>query len=668
MAPLRERPAAFLSMARKEFQPMSIEPSHPSTTRAPIKPEDVALLVDGGAPLLASDGSILYTVGFFHDHQRQARLMRVEPGGTTDVLYDGPCEGPDLSPDGRSVAFVGAIGGEPGVILLDIASRSARLLARFAGTPRFPIFSPDGTTLLVEVLSPPVVTPTEPQVMTRVRYDLNGLGNLDGRVWNVYLVDVGTGVATALGDPHWHHLYPCWAPDSHRIALSTTRGPDWDIEWVWDLYTVDLRTREWQRLTESDGVARMARWSRDGSFITFFHNHNPTTSSTADYHLMGVPADGSAAPRCLSHAFDRGSQQGMVPGRMSQPALEGEGGRWLWVANLGGRQTLVASDADARTEVVMSDLTALALASDGQSGAALGLFHDRPAEVCRVDLRARTITPVTDLNPWLRERRPVPEPFKVMLETDDGPVENWVWEPATRGPHPTLIFFHGGPHGAVGPYFPFLYQILPVTHDFVVAAPNFRGSGGYGMAFADLCRENWGPKEGEDGVALIRHLIDKGVAQPGKIGVYGGSYGGFMTNWMVTHHPGAQQAAVSMSTVSNLVTLAFGIDHWESIQTDMGGPPWAIPDYYREHSPVMYADRVQAPLLIVHGSEDRTCPPIEAEQMFVALRWQKKEVMWVQYPGEAHGYQVRGRLETRIDVARRILDWFQSHLGVSVGP
>jgi dipeptidyl aminopeptidase/acylaminoacyl peptidase len=135
-----------------------------------------------------------------------------------------------------------------------------------------------------------------------------------------------------------------------------------------------------------------------------------------------------------------------------------------------------------------------------------------------------------------------------------------------------------------------------------------------------------------------------------------------MTNWMLTRHPDAQQAAVSMSTIANLTTLALSIDHWESIQTDMGGPPWAIPDYYREHSPITYVDRVTAPVLILQGSDDRTCPSLEAEQFFVALRWQKKPVMWVEYPGESHGYQIRGRLSTRIDVTRRILDWFQTHL------
>ncbi|MGC8489560.1 MAG: alpha/beta hydrolase family protein, partial [Clostridia bacterium] len=336
--------------------------------------------------------------------------------------------------------------------------------------------------------------------------------------------------------------------------------------------------------------------------------------------------------------------------------------RFIWFASLGGKMTLLASDLDGRTTSLLTHAAVPTVGPDGVNGAGLAFLPDRPAEVCRFNLQTGAITVVTDLNPWLRERRPVPTPKLVTLHTVDGPVENWVWEPAGDGPHPTLIFFHGGPHGAVGPYFQSLIA-MPVTQGYAVAAPNFRGSGGYGQEFANLVHANWGPKEGEDGAALIEHLIDTGVAARGRVGVYGGSYGGFMSNWMVTRHPDAQQAAVTIATVSHLATLAYGIDHWESIQTDMGGPPWAIPEYYREHSPITHVDRVQCPVLILHGSDDRTCPPYEAEMWFVALRWQKKTVTWVEYPGEGHvSLFFSGRLNTLTDLHRRTLSWFDQYL------
>ncbi len=632
--------------------------------RPPLSPEDVTRVVEVGSPLITPDGTILYTATRWEKGRQVTDLSEVSPEGAPRVLVTGQVETPALSPDGQSLAYIGAVQGERGLVLCPRTTGEPRLLTRFAGAPRAPVWSPDGGRLLVEVLSPPI-PPTAPRVRMRLRYDLNGLGDLDDRRWNVWVVDAVTGAASPLGDPAWHHFYPSWAPDGRRVVCVTTRRPDWDLEWVWDVYVVDLDRRTWTRLTASDGVARMPVVTRDGRYVAYFHNHDTTTSSTTDYHLCLVAVDGSEPPRCLSHAWDRGAVQGMVPGRMGGAPVEWTSGRFLWTALHEGRQVVAMTDIEGRTEIVLSDVASVALAADGHTGAGLGFFEDRPPEVCRVDVAARTATPVSDSNPWLAERRPIPRPYAVVMSTEHGPVSSWVWEPSGARPHPTVIFLHGGPHGAVGPYFPPLYQILPAAQGFVVAAPNFRGSGGFGQAFADLCRENWGRHEGEDVAALVSHLVANGVADPSRVGVYGGSYGGFLTNWMVTHYPDLAQAAVSMSTIADLATLALTGDHWESAQTDFGGPPWEIPAYYREHSPITYADRITTPLLILHGSEDRTCPPFEAEQLFVALRWQKKPVMWVEYPGEAHGYQLRGRLETRIDVARRVLDWFLTHLGQS---
>src|SRR5579875_3129141 len=223
---------------------------------SPLVPEDLGLIVQAGAPQLMPDGALLYTATRWEGQDRRVRLLRQPEGQAAVILFDGELADPALSPDGTTVAFAGRLQGEAGIALLDVATGEARLLAKFAGQARAPVWSPDGSRLLVEVLAPPTEGPDEPRVMTRVRYDLDGLGHLGSRTWNVYVIDVVSGLATGVGPAAWHHFYPSWAPDGRRIALVTTRRLDWDIEWVWDIYTVDLTTLRWQCLTRSDGVAR----------------------------------------------------------------------------------------------------------------------------------------------------------------------------------------------------------------------------------------------------------------------------------------------------------------------------------------------------------------------------------------------------------------------------
>lgn len=254
------------------------------------------------------------------------------------------------------------------------------------------------------------------------------------------------------------------------------------------------------------------------------------------------------------------------------------------------------------------------------------------------------------------------------MAADDGrTVSAWLWSlPSRTAEDPWLLQFHGGPHGAFGPYFSHTQQIL-ASHGYLVAALNYRGSAGFGQAFADLVHANWGPQEGQDGIALMSALEREGtVHKEAPIGVFGPSYGGFMTQWMITHYPERIQAGVAISTVSHLITSALGIDHWESLAGDQGGLPWEIPDYYTQHSPVMDAPQITAPLLLLHGEEDMTCPLIEAEMMFSALRIQGKDVELVRYVGESHAFHRAGRPGTMVDAHRRMLAWF-SRLGTPGG-
>jgi dipeptidyl aminopeptidase/acylaminoacyl peptidase len=622
----------------------------------PLGPQDFARWRQAGLPALSPDGqAVLYTLTDFGPDGRRSNIVRLNTEGPETVTDDGVSFDPAWAPDGRGWAWFSGRGDAARLMVRD--DSGTRVVAELSGTPRRPMWSPDGTRIAFELL-PPAADPLAPRRVTRVRFNLNGVGFLGDRVWRVLVADVASGRVWQIGDDRFHHFSPAWRPDSGRLAVVTTRRRDWDIEWVWDVWTVTPAGEDWQCLTPSDGVSLYPAWSPDGSRIALLHNHANWTGSTMDYHLLEVAGDGSRAPQCLADDLDRGAAEVYEP-----PLIGGNGpqyladGSILWLVNQGGITTLMRTTGSGRHEVVATDVSWPTLDARGERAAVLWYSADRPGKPALLNLHGGSVTVLEDPNSWLRDRI-LARPRTLRTDSPDGPVETVVWEaPGTGSARPLLLNFHGGPHGAFGPYFQFTQQVL-ASHGYVVAAINYRGSAGYGQAFADLVHANWGPKEGEDGMAVVAALAAEGVADPGRVGVFGPSYGGYMTLWMLTHYPGQVHAGVGLSCLSHLATSVYGIDHWESGQTDMGGPPWEKPQYYRDHSPITRVNQVTAPLLLLHGEEDLTCLLIEAEMMFVGLRWQHKPVELVRYPGESHSFHRAGRLPTLVDAHERMLDWF----------
>ena len=223
-----------------------------------------------------------------------------------------------------------------------------------------------------------------------------------------------------------------------------------------------------------------------------------------------------------------------------------------------------------------------------------------------------------------------------------------------------MLYFHGGPHNTVALGFNDQLHVLAGA-GFAVVGVNFRGSTGFGAAFADAILGDWGPRELADGLAIIDVLVSDGIVDPRRLGVYGASYGGFMTN-LALARTDRFAAGVSAATISGLESWAYTTDHWESVDWDSGGPPWQIPEYYRTHSPMTYVANINAPLLILHGEQDYRCSVTEADQLFGALRKLKRTVELVRYPGGSHAFAHIGPPSHRLDAMQRVRDWFQRYL------
>ena len=223
-----------------------------------------------------------------------------------------------------------------------------------------------------------------------------------------------------------------------------------------------------------------------------------------------------------------------------------------------------------------------------------------------------------------------------------------------------MLEVHGGPHAAYGNAFFHEFQVL-AGRGYAVLYLNPRGSHGYGDRFVQACIGDWGGDDYLDLMAGVDHALELGWADPKRVYVTGGSYGGFMTNWIVGHTD-RFRAAVTQRSISNNIS-AFGTSDigWHFWEAEHRATPWENAGKLVERSPLTYVKNVRTPLLILHAERDFRCPIEQAEQLFVALKMLGKEAVFVRYQDDNHDLTRGGKPRNRIDHCRRIVDWFDAH-------
>ena len=675
-----------------------------ATGSFPLQPDDTVRFVGASDAQPSPDGTRIAYVATSLDSsadvvRTRIHLIDLDGNPVGAVGNDGAnALHPRWSPDGTLLAFVTDVRDGRQVWVTAVPSGAAVQLTRIpAGVAAPPAWSPDSRSLAItarvhvsadgtpSTSEDAAPRPTHaPRVVTRLRYLLDGSGYLGDRWSHLFVIPVRPGDADAGDVPMptpeavtsgaWHHLHPTWSPDGSRIACVTTRRPDWDLEWVWDVMVFDRSTPTVSPrcITRSRGVCAAPAWSPDGRWIAYFDNQCTGTGTTKDYHLWRVAVSGGEDPEPLSLSVDRGSPVSEPPATNEPPQWSADSGSLHFQIREGSFHVACRWDEETRR-------VSRVLEAHGAGGPVSPVVRRNPSGSLTVFTAATATQPpdvyrvgpsgevhqITALNRDALDRVTLGEPRSTIMNASDGtPVESWIWMPPGTGvdhaPLPAILFFHGGPHNTVNLSFNEPMHVLAGA-GFVVIAPNFRGSTGYGTAFADVILGDWGPRELEDGLAVVDALIADGTVDPARVGVFGGSYGGFMTN-LAIGRTNRFRAGVSFATISRLDTFALTTDHWESIDWDSGGTPWERPDYYRSHSPLTDVQTMYAPLLILHGEEDFTCPVGEADQLFAALRKFKRTVELVRYPGGSHAFSGIGRPSHRIDAAERMVEWFRTYV------
>jgi len=637
---------------------------------------------------LSRDGErVAYQLGWADADSRQnrsrvvvRRLLEPEPVEPTG----GPRRdhSPEWAPDGRRLAFISKVGPADQLFVLDFGTGETRQLSSIPEGAAGPLWSPDGkqVAFIGTVKSDPdavVDDPRPPESREQVRrapvariarrldYKHDGQGFVDGRYHHLFTVPADGGAVTQLTQGAWDVTGYDWAPDSARLVTSGNAEPGADLQRELNLYLVDLSGKR-QRLGGGFYLSTPT-WSPRGDLIAFIAPNGLDAGLLE--RLWVVPLTGGG-PRCLTSAFDQGVNDSVITdmraGHGSRLCWSPEGDRIFFLASGPGVTTAYSSDLDGNVRQEAGGQRRI-FDFDFASGVLAFAASDpsSPGELHMVTQGAEAR--LSDLNPWLRERY-VAQPERHQFTAPDGwVIEGWLLKPDgfdAGKVHPFVLEVHGGPHGQYGYAFFHELQIL-AGMGYVVLYVNPRGSDGYGERFRREVVRDWGGKDYLDLMSAVDQIIERtGYVDTNRMGIGGGSYGGYMTNWVIgqTHR---FSAAVSMRSISNLVSeySQHDIVLWGTLE--LGPPPWPDLDELWRRSPIRYVQNIQTPLLLTCGEMDLRCAISQSEELFGAMRLLGKTVELVRFPEESHDLSRSGRPDRRVERLRRIGGWYERFLGTA---
>ena len=627
-----------------------------------------------------------------NERHREVWLQRLtdgRPEGAPFRFTDPTRESssPRFSPDGSLLAFNSRRGDDENAVWVARVRGVGGEGFHIEGVDATPVWSPDGRWIAVVKepdeedededragwIAPDAITSTldakrfDGRVITSLRYKRDGVltlrphPSITGKS-QLFVLPADGGEPRQVTTLPFSVRSVTWSPDGARIYFGGDPHEDEELrsEPTGALYMVPRTGGEPVQLTPIEGSKSSPAMSPDGRRLAFLST--PARGAQSDLMVVTLGGDGtfSGDPVNLTSAWE------LSPG---SPTFTPDGRTIRFQASVGGASHLfeVPAGGGAVRQVTTGErrLSDIDWSRDGRIMAYTAGDAQTPAEVFVARGDGGAETRVTSFNDaWLSEVTIMPSERLTWTVDDGTEVEGWVVKPVGYDPsrrYPLILKIHGGPHSAYGNTFFQTFHVLS-NAGFFVLYPNPRGSSGYGHAFQYATRGKWGELDSEDYLEGVDAAIAKYPAiDPERVGVSGGSYGGYMTNWL-TATTDRFAAAVTSRSITNWESWYGTSDAQGLTEYEFMGPPWEQRELYRRLSPISYVENVQAPTLIIHSENDYRTPIADGEQWFIALKKRGVPVEMVRYPRSSHGLSRTGEPWLLVDRLERIQSWFSHWL------
>ncbi|WP_456271866.1 S9 family peptidase [Bacillus sp. AK031] len=651
-----------------------------------ITAEDLYELRSVSSPVLSPDGKEAVYVMTEMDIEENEYIsnlyhLDIETGKSRKWTFGKDRNtSPKWSSDGQNIAFVSSRSEKSQVYVLSKTGGEAKQLTFCPNGASQPVWSPCGKKIAFSTSMKEGETLTEgkeeaefpqPLEVKKMKYKSDDSGFFSGKRNHIAVVDLETLEMNLITEGDIDYSLQTWSPDGRYIAYGADKSMDLDTSFQTDVFLYDVEKGVEKRITKGSGYFGGAAWSPDSRTIALLGHEreyqNATLTKVWLYDLV------TESFNCLTSELDSPIGDFMVID--FQQGVSNPGVQWasdnesfyFLTSDNGNTVLYYGSREGAIYPALLDDQHIYGFDLDPHNQKAILAISNptEPGDLYMLDIPSGELNRLTAVNEEFLSKVSLSKPESVQFRSKDGwEINGWIMKPAglKEGEKCGLIVeIHGGPHMMYGNTYYQEFQML-TAEGYAVLFINPRGSHGYGQTFVDAVRGDYGGGDYEDVMAAVHHAIGQyDFVDRERLGVTGGSYGGFMTNWIVGHTD-LFKAAVTQRSISNWVSF-YGVSdigyYFSEWQIDAG-----MNDVEKlwKHSPLAYAANINTPLLILHSEKDYRCPIEQAEQLFITVKRQGKETEMVRFPESNHNLSRNGKPNLRTARLNYIKDWFMKYL------